>query len=251
LALLRGEVESVLSYSEQKENSQRRKPLYLPFASDPSQTHILKVIFRNFVQNTLCIDGPPGTGKSQLICNLLANALTYQKKVLVVCEKEVALKVIYDKLSSIGLNLSIIKINELAQTRQIYQGILNRLENNQQERSNYYENSNSEKQIASLEERQASNLRKIVNYCHVAKEFQTSRQIPLQKVYLKLDRNHPSPTVVQLNTWVKNKEQLDKLKDDLEKYISKFSKIFVNWKSICFQLKDIFLANNLLGFEFN
>ncbi|CAI2182838.1 8479_t:CDS:2, partial [Funneliformis geosporum] len=132
LALLKGEVESVLSYPEPQETSQQVKPLYLPFASDPSQTHILKKIFRDFVQSTLCIDGPPGTGKSQLICNLLSNALAYQKKVLVVCEKEVALKVIADKLSSIGLNPSLIKISKLDQTPQIYQEILSHLENNQQ-----------------------------------------------------------------------------------------------------------------------
>ncbi|CAI2178090.1 9822_t:CDS:2, partial [Funneliformis geosporum] len=248
LALLRGEAENILSYPEPKETSQQRKPLYLPFASDPSQTHILKKIFRDFVQNTLCIDGPPGTGKSQLICNLLANALIYQKKVLVVCEKEVALKVIYDKLGIIGLNFLIIKINELAQTRQIYQEILNRLENNQQERSNYYEYSNGEKQMASLEEREASNLRKIVNYCQVAKEFQTSRQIPLQKVYLKFDRKHQlSPTLIRISKWVKNKEQLDKLKDDLEKYISKFSKIFDIINNLLKELKGEKVEINLLS----
>ena len=110
------------------------KSLYNPFPSDPSQTRILRAIFQSFSENTLCIDGPPGTGKSQLICNLLANSLFYQKKVLVVCEKEVALKVIYDKLGSLGLNHSIIKINELNQTSQVYQQILSNVENNQKEK---------------------------------------------------------------------------------------------------------------------
>jgi len=198
--LLRGETESVLSYSAEKETNNQPKPLYTPFPSDPSQTRILKVIFQQFSENTLCIDGPPGTGKSQLICNLLANSLANQKKVLVICEKEVALKVISDKLTSIGLNLSIIKINELDQTSQIYRDILNRSENNQSERTSRNDYFDSAKQIADLEEKQASNLEKIANYCQVENEFRTYHQIPLQEVYLKFDSKHQlSPTLIQLN----------------------------------------------------
>ncbi|CAH1756449.1 3920_t:CDS:10 [Entrophospora sp. SA101] len=223
LNLLRGEAESMVSYSKEKETSKQAKPLYTPFPSDPSQTRILKVIFQHFSENALCIDGPPGTGKSQLICNLLANSLADQKKVLVICEKEVALKVIYDKLTSIGLNLSIIKINELAQTPQVYRDILNHIENNQPERTNRNYYFDSAKQIADLEEKQASNLKKIANYCQVENEFQTYRQISLQEVYLKFDsKQQLSPTLIQLNKSVKNKEQLEKLKFDLGNYISKF-----------------------------
>lgn len=228
LALLRSEVGNVVTYPKQAENNQSPKSLYLPFASDPSQTRILKVIFHDFAENTLCIDGPPGTGKSQLICNLLANSLAYQRKVLVVCEKEVALKVITDKLSSIGLNRSFIKISELAQTPRIYQEILSHLENNQQEGTSRYTHFDNEKQIANLEERQKSNLEKIANYCQVENKFRNSRQIPLSETYLKFDsKQKPLPTLIQLNKGVKNKEQLDKLKDDLKSYLSKFSKIFL------------------------
>ncbi|CAI2189817.1 8798_t:CDS:2, partial [Funneliformis geosporum] len=188
LALLRGEAGNVVSYPETTDANQSPKPpLYIPFESDPSQTRILKVIFHDFTENTLCIDGPPGTGKSQLICNLLSNALAYQKKVLVVCEKEVALKVIADKLSSIGLNPSFIKISELAQTPRIYQEVLNSLENNQQTRVSHYSYFNNEKQIASLEEKQKSNLEKIAKYCQVEDKFRSTRQVPLSEIYLKLD----------------------------------------------------------------
>src|SRR4051812_29062759 len=216
----------MLSYPAEKETNNQPKPLYTPFLSDPSQTRILKVIFHDFAENTLCIDGPPGTGKSQLICNLLANALAYQKKVLVVCEKEVALKVIADKLSSIGLNPSLIKISELAQTPQIYQEILSRLENSQQTKTNRYPYFDNEKQIASLEARQKTNLEKIAKYCQVEDKFRSARQVPLSEIYLKFDSEQQlSPTLIQLNKGIKNKEQLDELKNDLKNYLSRFSKI--------------------------
>ena len=35
------------------------------------------------------VRGPPGTGKSQAIVNLIANALAEKKKVLLVCQKRV------------------------------------------------------------------------------------------------------------------------------------------------------------------
>ncbi|CAJ0855949.1 17301_t:CDS:10 [Entrophospora sp. SA101] len=212
-----------------------------------------RVIFQHFSENALCIDGPPGTGKSQLICNLLANSLADQKKVLVICEKEVALKVIYDKLTSIGLNLSIIKINELAQTPQVYRDILNHIENNQPERTNRNYYFDSAKQIADLEEKQASNLKKIANYCQVENEFQTYRQISLQEVYLKFDsKQQLSPTLIQLNKSVKNKEQLEKLKFDLGNYIKQEEeeeKLLNNQQeNINIDIDDLEKNSNLLSY---
>lgn len=146
---------------------------------------------------------------------------------LVICEKEVALKVICDKLSKIGLNSSLIKINELSQTPQVYQDILSHLEENQQERTSRCDYLDNAKQIADLEEKQVANLKKIADYCRVESEFRDNRQISLQEVYLKFDRKYQlSSVLIQLNKDVRNKEQLDKLKSDLENYLSKFNKIF-------------------------
>lgn len=51
----------------------------------------------------LVIKGPPGTGKSQTITNLIANALAKEKKVLFIAEKMAALNVVYSRLCSVGL----------------------------------------------------------------------------------------------------------------------------------------------------
>ncbi|MBW2737395.1 MAG: DUF4011 domain-containing protein [Deltaproteobacteria bacterium] len=51
----------------------------------------------------LVIEGPPGTGKSQTITNLIAAAMAQGKRVLFVAEKLAALEVVHRKLDDIGL----------------------------------------------------------------------------------------------------------------------------------------------------
>ncbi len=55
-------------------------------------------------QHDLIIEGPPGTGKSQTIANLIADALADGKTILFVSEKIAALEVVYKRLQTIGLH---------------------------------------------------------------------------------------------------------------------------------------------------
>ena len=73
--------------------------LNLVLESDASQEAVIIA-----AQSADCtvVRGPPGTGKSQAIVNLIANALANQKKILVVCQKRAALDVVYQ--SSIKLD---------------------------------------------------------------------------------------------------------------------------------------------------
>lgn len=74
--------------------------LLLPIEADESQREAIRwaVAGRSFV-----IEGPPGTGKSQTITNLLASAIAANKKVLFVAEKQAALSVVKKRLERIGL----------------------------------------------------------------------------------------------------------------------------------------------------
>ena len=74
--------------------------LTLPISTDNSQ---LKAV-RNAHQNkTFILHGPPGTGKSQTITNIIADALANNKKVLFVAAKKAALDVVHHRLEKIGL----------------------------------------------------------------------------------------------------------------------------------------------------
>jgi len=68
--------------------------------ADTSQHHAIIDVLDG---NNLVIEGPPGTGKSQTIVNLIAAAISRNLKVLFVAEKMAALEVVKRKLSNLGL----------------------------------------------------------------------------------------------------------------------------------------------------
>lgn len=75
--------------------------IVLPISADSSQ---LEAIFEAVNDKTYILHGPPGTGKSQTITNIIANALYKGKRVLFVAEKMAALSVVQSRLEAIGLN---------------------------------------------------------------------------------------------------------------------------------------------------
>ncbi|SER83924.1 Part of AAA domain-containing protein [Nitrosomonas sp. Nm51] len=61
----------------------------------------------------LVIEGPPGTGKSQTITNLIATALDNGKSVLFIAKKMAALEVVYKRLEEVGLGLFCLQLHGL------------------------------------------------------------------------------------------------------------------------------------------
>lgn len=75
------------------------------------------------------IEGPPGTGKSQTITNLIAAALAKGKKVLFVAEKKAALEVVYNRLADAGLENYCLEVHSTATSRQsFYERLKQRVE---------------------------------------------------------------------------------------------------------------------------
>lgn len=72
----------------------------LPVPADGTQ---LDAVAMSKQGRSFVIEGPPGTGKSQTITNLLAAAIADGKKVLFVAEKSAALDVVSSRLRAVGL----------------------------------------------------------------------------------------------------------------------------------------------------
>lgn len=72
----------------------------VPVPADASQ---LRAVADAVGGRTFVLEGPPGTGKSQTITNLLAHAMAAGRRVLFVAEKRAALDVVKKRLESVGL----------------------------------------------------------------------------------------------------------------------------------------------------
>lgn len=79
--------------------NERDGELFFPFAYNKDQVGVLSA-----VNNRACIvEGPPGTGKSQTIANLLCHFASKGKKVLFLSQKAQAIKVVKDYLKKLDV----------------------------------------------------------------------------------------------------------------------------------------------------
>lgn len=74
--------------------------VFTPLSSDSSQLSAVLAAARG---KSFVLIGPPGTGKSQTIANMIAHCLGHGKTVLFVAEKAAALSVVHSRLKRIGL----------------------------------------------------------------------------------------------------------------------------------------------------
>lgn len=94
------DVESNQFLIEESDQKYHPSGIALPISADSSQLEAIAAANQN---KSFILHGPPGTGKSQTITNIIANALYNGKKVLFVAEKMAALSVVQKRLEAIGL----------------------------------------------------------------------------------------------------------------------------------------------------
>lgn len=81
----------------QSDPSTKAKSIIYPFGFNLSQRKAVENALNNKIS---IIEGPPGTGKTQTILNIIANAVMNNESVAVVSNNNTAIKNVYDKLAS-------------------------------------------------------------------------------------------------------------------------------------------------------
>jgi len=93
--------------------------MFLPIAADGSQMRAIEMAEKG---HSFVLEGPPGTGKSQTITNLIAHTIRSGRTVLFVAEKQAALDVVKRRLAKVGLEHFCLDLHGRKQTqRSIWQ----------------------------------------------------------------------------------------------------------------------------------
>lgn len=87
---------------------------YFTAHSDPSQE---EAVLRARSAPGLLVEGPPGTGKSQTIVNMVGDAIGQRRSLLIVCQKHAALEVVHKRLVAEGLGNRIVMVNDVNRDR--------------------------------------------------------------------------------------------------------------------------------------
>ncbi|MBE6510803.1 MAG: DUF3320 domain-containing protein [Methanobrevibacter millerae] len=99
----------VEAFNEEDIDSQLEyQTMYQVLDADSSQIAAIQDVKAG---RNLVVEGPPGTGKSQTIVNLIAELLAEGKSVLFVSEKMAALDVVKDRLTGVGLGKFVLELH--------------------------------------------------------------------------------------------------------------------------------------------
>ena len=94
--------------------------------ADPCQTRAVRLAQKC---RALVIHGPPGTGKSQTIANIIGDHLARDERVLFVCDKRTALDVVADRLQSLGLGSLLATVHDPQRDqREFYRSVREQLD---------------------------------------------------------------------------------------------------------------------------
>ena len=121
IADILGETESPADFAEDNDDENledldkvRDMDLNLILSSDSSQD---QVVLSSQNRKITLVRGPPGTGKSQVIVNIISNAISKGQTVLVVCQKRAALEVVHQRLGEKGLDRYAVLLNKEKEDR--------------------------------------------------------------------------------------------------------------------------------------
>ncbi len=104
-------IDELLFAKQPKKSKKITEQIYPVSSLDYAQQETIKNLNKNA---NMVIYGPPGTGKSQTIVNVITDALTKGKNVLVVSQKKAALDVVYNRLANLNQKAMLISDSDKA-----------------------------------------------------------------------------------------------------------------------------------------
>lgn len=181
---------------------------YCPLPADSSQ---LAAVFAAANGRSFVLEGPPGTGKSQTITNLIAHCLTEGKTVLFVSEKMAALNVVHRRLERVGLGqfcleLHSNKANKGEVIRQVYDSLQRQKEHDQDTWRRYAQ------QVGSLR----NDLNAYVRALHKKRStgetvFKATSRLIGHRNIPRVDLRWSSPDSIDANTLAEMRDMVDRL----------------------------------------
>jgi superfamily I DNA and/or RNA helicase len=169
----------------------REDQLYNCFPMDAYQEQVIKAVRSG---KSVVVEGPPGTGKSQLISNLVLDYISRGKKVLVVSQKRAALDVVHQRLAKLGFENFLALVHDFrADRRELFKKIQFQIDS----LDNYKEQNQSIDAIQ-LERRFFQLSKTIENHVEYFEDFKKALfnteecEVPIKELYLesKLREEH-------------------------------------------------------------
>jgi hypothetical protein len=174
----------------------REEELMTPYQIDASQE---RAVCQIKMGHSLVIQGPPGSGKSQLICNLIADYMARGKNILLVCQKRAALDVVYQRLQEKGLANFAGLVHDFKNDRKtIYDQISKQIDNIEN-----YKTQNNSLDAIHIERNFITNAREIEEITEELDSFRTALfdvqacGIAVKELYLT---SNPNREAIRLNT---------------------------------------------------
>lgn len=209
----------------------REEHTFTPLKLDAYQENVIKAVKTG---HSLVVQGPPGSGKSQMICNLIADFAARGKRVLLVCQKRAALDVVHQRLSHIGLGEFSALVHDFKNDRKVLYDQINQ----QIERIKEYKQRNNSLDAIQLERNYLQASRQIDIITEELDEFRTAlfdeseAGVSIKELYLSSD---PSAVSIHLRQEYKNfqlPEQADAFAKKLKnysRYASRFERVEYAW----------------------
>ena len=179
----------------------REDAMFPIFPLDASQENVFLKVRQS---KSMVVEGPPGTGKSQLISNLVSDFIARGKKVLVVSQKRAALDVVFERMAKVGFGQFLALVHDFQGDRNLlFEKIKKQIESIEA-----YQEQNRGIDAIHLEREISRNSRSIARLSDKLEDFRQALfdtsivGMPIKAMYLNADLEKPaqkSRSLLKLN----------------------------------------------------